>query len=256
MTLCIKILYIYHIYIIYIYIFNIIGKYFVNGVNIYNKNEFLNNIDKNVASFTIQNEITFENQDKITVNSSKFILIGNSNNATINFYNNKEVDILFSEKCETIEIKNIYINGNLKFYKNKEIIFDNVHYNGFFISSNPNSINNKYSINITNSNFNLSNQWNNGFEITGYDLDINYSNFYGNNFNNMYFMKFDGDTSNALTINNSLFSGNYHNSGIEAYYGKITCINSTFENFYNGKELNGYINYIVEKIIKYYLFKY
>jgi len=57
-----------------------------------------------------------------------------------------------------------------------------------------------------------------------------------------------------VIIDNSYFTGNYHNSAINIKYSDITCSNSIFEKFYNGKELNRYTLYIYIYIYYFKLF--
>jgi len=213
--------------------------YFIctTGKIINNEEEFIENINKKSESFNIQNKITIEKKGKIDITSTNFLLIGDSINSEIHMIN---TDISFDEKCENIEIRNITVNGNLKFSNNKNIIFNNVNYNGYFISNNKLS-DFRPSFNILNSNFTLPEK-NHGYDFKNYNLNIENSKFYGNNIYNLYIIDFlgDGRKYHSFNIKNSFFSGNYHNSGIKSRYSNFTCQYSRFENLYNGKFSNGY----------------
>ncbi|OUM57301.1 hypothetical protein PIROE2DRAFT_17757, partial [Piromyces sp. E2] len=210
-----------------------------DGRIINNKNDFLHDIKERKEEFNIQNRITVDDIGTIEITSSKFFLTGNtSKDSALNLLNSR---LSFKNNCHTIEIKNITITGKLEFLSNKNVIFDHVIYNGVFLANNDHT-DLISTLQIYNSEFHLSEQ-NYGFVIQNKDMDIDNATFYGNTQYNIYLMKFSGqkDTTynNTLHINDSLFSGNYHNGGIEGYYANITCTNTRFENFYSGNELNG-----------------
>lgn len=212
----------------------------IKAASISSEDVFLTNIKKNEKKINIENEIKITKAETIEIKSSSISITGNSNNSILNFLDNSIENLLFAKECENIEIKDITIIGNFKFSNNKKIIFKNVTYNGYFISDN--NIDQNNIINISDSQFKLS-KTHNGFEINNYNTYINNTKFYGNDIYNLYLMKIFSleDNYNQLNIDNSLFSGNYHNSGIDIIYTNFTCSNTKFEKFYNGKELNGYI---------------
>jgi len=202
------------------------------------REELIEYISKKEEVLNIQNEITIEDSSIININSKKISILGSSKNSVIKFVNNNLTNMIFQEDCNKIEIKNIKIEGNFKFINNKNIIFDNVLYNGYFISKNENpSINS--TLQILDSEFKLSNQ-DNGYEIYNYNLDINNSQFYGNDHYNLYLMKYINQKDNFkyLTINGTLFSGNYYNTGFYGKYSEVTITHSKFEKFYSGRALN------------------
>eukprot|EP00833_Pecoramyces_ruminatium_P000722 jgi/Orpsp1_1/1174754/evm.model.c7180000051269.1 len=210
----------------------------IKAASISSEDVFLTNIKKNEKKINIENEIKITKAETIEIKSSSISITGNSNNSILNFLDNSIENLLFAKECENIEIKDITIIGNFKFSNNKKIIFKNVTYNGYFISDN--NIDQNNIINISDSQFKLS-KTHNGFEINNYNTYINNTKFYGNDIYNLYLMKIFSleDNYNQLNIDNSLFSGNYHNSGIDITYTNFTCSNTKFEKFYNGKELNG-----------------
>ncbi|ORX56628.1 hypothetical protein BCR36DRAFT_409820 [Piromyces finnis] len=222
-------------FLIYLLSFFILFIVEINCIIINTSNGFIENINKKEKIFQIQEELFIDNINVIDIKSSSFSLSGKSIKSVLSFINS----ITFSENCENIEIKDITINGDLYFHNNKKIIFQNVIYNGVFISNNEN-LNKIPSIEIHNSELHLSNR-SNGFEINNYHVNINNSNFYGNNKYNLYLLKSNGikDHFTTININNSYFNGNYFNSGIQSSYTNITCFNTKFEKLFNTKILNG-----------------
>ncbi|KAG4088671.1 hypothetical protein H8356DRAFT_1722918 [Neocallimastix lanati (nom. inval.)] len=210
-----------------------------NAVIVSNEDELLTKINSKEKVLNINNEITVTKNETMEVKSTSISIIGNSDSSVLRFSNNIEENIHFLKTCEVIEINDITIYGNLKFFENKKITLKNVMYNGFFISDNSN-VDNQKTISILNSEFNLPHT-HIGYQIYNYNLTIDNSKFYGNDVKNMYLMSVmsSKDLLNNLEIKNSLFSGNYRNSGIETSYTNITCEHTRFEKCFNGKELNG-----------------
>lgn len=221
-------------FILYIYTL----KIYVESVNINNKEEFIESINKKDEILDIKDTIIIDNDDIINVTSKKILISGNSNNSVLNFTNNSLTHLLFHEKCVTIEIKNLNIIGNLKFNSNKNIIFNNVIYNGYFLSKNTNLNEKNNTLQILNSEFRLSNRFN-GYEIYNYNLDINLSKFYGNDQYNLNIMNYfnEKEIQRNLSINGTLFSGNFHNAGLYGIYSDVTITNTKFEKFYSGRLL-------------------
>ncbi|OUM57305.1 hypothetical protein PIROE2DRAFT_17761 [Piromyces sp. E2] len=202
----------------------------INSTIIKNNEDFLKNINVQ-EELHIQDYILINDTNNININSSSISLIGDFHDSTLQFSNN----ISFLEKCEKIEIKNITIYGNLNFHNNKKIKFENVIFNGIFIINND-ILESKSSLEILNSSFFLSNQ-KSGFEINHYNVNINNSNFYGNNIYNLYLLKFIGseENINIIRINNSTISGNYFNSGIQTL-----SLSYTYNVFNYTKFINNY----------------
>jgi len=222
----------------FIYFLSFFISFFISiySAIIKTNDDFLEYINKE-NELQFQNEIFIQNNDNINIESSSISFTGDIQTSILHLTNS----LSFLEKCEKIEIKNITIYGDFNFHNNKNIIFQNVIYNGVFIANNEKS-NSKSSIQILNSLFHLSEQQN-GFEIKNYNVHIDSTNFYGNNLYNLFLLKLNGkkDNINTIKIENTYFTGNYFNSGIQSTYTNITLSNTVFENCFNTKILKGYI---------------
>ncbi|ORX56630.1 hypothetical protein BCR36DRAFT_261791, partial [Piromyces finnis] len=206
------------------------------GKIINNEDEFIKNINNKEESLYIQDNIGINKTKNINITSQNFILIGNNVTTELHI---KDIDFSFHEECESIEIQNITIIGNFRFLNNKNITFKNVNFIGKLTSYN-NILDLKSTFYILNSNFSLPEE-KSGYYFNNYNINIENSKFYGNNIYNLYLIEVLGNNKyfNTFNIKNTLFSGNYHNSGIISSYSNIACLNSRFENMFNGKLLNG-----------------
>ncbi len=208
----------------------------INGaVTVKNKNDFLNNVNKeeefNLGSYTV-----IDSSTEINVTSNTFKLTGTSKSAVILFNKN----LVFQKSCTNIEFYNVVLYGNFIFNSNQKVKFNTVSFNGYFIANNKDE-NLNPTIEIKNSQFNLP-KTNNPNELTGFNLNISQTSFFGNNLYNMYLIKFSGINKSHLynfSIINSSISGNYHNSAIKSIYANQTIQSVTIEKCYSGKLLNG-----------------
>jgi len=226
----------------------------VFGKNIKNSNDFINGLKDEEEIFILQNDIILSNEDALNVHSKKVVISGKSKNTNISFSNNFSINLSFLSNCEEIELKNISITGNIKFNNNHNIKFDNVFFNGYFISVNDNEINNNSTLQLLNSELHLVNEYI-GYEIYNYNLDIKNSEIYGNDVLNLNLMSIINERNNtkSIVIDNTYFSGNYFNGAINVYYADITCSNSHFEKFFGGRELNKYSSKYTSIIFNIYI---
>jgi len=211
----------------------------INGKNVNNKNDFINDIKNGEEILSIENNIILDDHLVFNITSKKFSITGSSNNSKLSFPNSNIISLFFLEDCEEINFSNISINGNLKFTNNKNIVFNNVKLNGYLISNNDDPFNKNLTIQIKDSELHLLDH-HNGYEIYNYNLDVLNSEVYGNNISNLHLMKIENEKNYLTNINidNSYFNGNYNNGAISIKYANVTCNNSTFERFYSGNELN------------------
>jgi len=228
------IIYILYCIIIYFYVF----ACRVSGLNINSSNDFLSGIENREENLFLQNDIKIDANDVIKIQSKKVIISGRTKSTIFQFTNNYSVNLSFLENCEEIELKNLSITGNFKFNNNKNITFNNVIFNGYFISENNNDISENSRLQLLNSEFHLISQFN-GYEIHNYHLTIENSQIYGNDMLNLSLISIINDENSIKNtiIDNSYFTGNYWNSAINIEYSDITCSNSVFEKFH-GIDLN------------------
>jgi len=217
----------------------------VFGENINDANGFINGINNREEIFSLQNDISIDINDVLKIQSKRVKISGKSKNTLLHFKNNDSINLSFFEDCKEIEFKDISITGNFKFNKNINIKFDNVLFNGYFISENSNDYSKDSTMQLLNSEFHLINQYH-GYEIYNYQLTIKYTKIYGNDITNLSLMSIINKKNDIkkIIINNSYFTGNYCNSAVNIQYGEIRCTYSKFEKFYNGKDFNRYISNI------------
>ncbi|ORX57942.1 hypothetical protein BCR36DRAFT_277673 [Piromyces finnis] len=209
----------------------------INGKNVYNKDEFIESLVNGEETLSIGNHIVLDNLDVLNINIKKISISGSANNSTLNFVNVDSINLSFLENCEDIKLKNIAINGNIKFNNNLNIDFYKVKLNGYFISNNNDTSIYK-NLKISYSEFHLPNQ-SNGYEIYNYHMDIINSKWYGNTISNIHLIKIENAKTHPTNINikNSNFDGNYYNGAISLQYASFTCSDSKFEQFYSGYKL-------------------
>ncbi|ORX59205.1 hypothetical protein BCR36DRAFT_276254 [Piromyces finnis] len=217
----------------------------VNGIDINNEKDFVENINNNKKEeqiFRIHNEIIINDKDILSPSIKNITIIGSTKEESIiNFKNNDSINILFSKYCQSIFLKDITFIGNLQFIDNQNITFNNVNYNGYYIAEHTyEDEDNNSEIKVYDSNFILPNI-RQGYEIKNWNIDIFRSNFYGNNQHEMYMIKFKStlEQSNILKIDQTFFDGNFHNSALHCDYGSIIIYSSAFQKCYNGNNLKG-----------------
>ena len=200
--------------------------------------QFIDSINKNNQVITVKNEINIPQTESLLIKSNKISFVGNDKKTSIiHFLSNDKINMIFTTNCKQIEFQNVSIIGNIQFINNDHITFKNVNYYGYFMAENTDE-DSTSNMTINDSNFNLS-EINQGYVVRHWNLNINNSKFFGNNFYDIHLLKFEGNSENKLNIIKSKFDGNYHNSGFQCIYGTVIINSSSFHNFFNGRNLNG-----------------
>jgi len=224
-------------YYIY-YIFFIIGLIeIINAIIVESENDILNNLSKSEDKVTlnINSEIDITKEINISNSIKKLSIIGDSlNSSKINLRNL----LYFNSTIKEIEIKNIYVNGNLFFNNNEKITIDVVKLNGY-IDSNFNEKSNN-SIEITKFIYKPTEELvKNCINLSG-NIKINKSKFYGNVSCKDRLLYYNGFEKYTFDLKESSFNGEYEcpflnienvlNANIETSY---------FEKGYSSKNNEG-----------------
>jgi len=228
-------------YYIY-YIYFIIGLIeIINAIVVKNENDILNKLSKSEDEVTlnINSEIDITKEINISSSIQKLSIIGNSlNSSKINLRHL----LYFNSTIKEIEIKNIYVNGNLLFNNNEKVTINTVNLNGY-IDSNFNKKSNN-DIEITKLVYKPTDEsLTNCINLSG-NIKINKSKFYGNSSCKNRLLHYNGFERYTFDIKESSFNGEYEcpflsienvlNANIETSY---------FEKGYSSRNNDGgYIN--------------
>jgi len=231
---------IYYICYIYFIIF-IYSIEILNAVVVESENEIINFLSRsdNDVTLNINSKIDIINEIKINSSIKKLSIIGNSIDSSII---NLKYPLYFNSYLKEIEIKNIFIYGNLFFNNNEKITINTVYLNGY-IDSDFNKTNNN-NVEITKLIYKPTlESIENCINLSG-NIIINKSNFNGNSSCRNRLLHYNGFNKYTLDIKECNFNGEYEcpflsiqnalNANIETSY---------FEKGYSSRYIDGgYIN--------------
>ena len=196
---------IYYICYIYFIIF-IYSIEILNAVVVESENEIINFLSRsdNDVTLNINSKIDIINEIKINSSIKKLSIIGNSIDSSII---NLKYPLYFNSYLKEIEIKNIFIYGNLFFNNNEKITINTVYLNGY-IDSDFNKTNNN-NVEITKLIYKPTlESIENCINLSG-NIIINKSNFNGNSSCRNRLLHYNGFNKYTLDIKECNFNGEY-----------------------------------------------
>jgi len=235
--------YLYYIYFI-INLFEIL-----NAVVIESENDVINNLSSSNNKVTLEINSEIDITQEISINNSikQLYIIGSSlNSAKLNL----NYPLFFDSSIEEIEIKNIYIKGNLFFNKNnKKIAIDTVNLNGYIDSDFDKSSNNN--IEITKLNYKSNGESvENCINLSG-NIKIIESNFDGSSSCRNRLLHYNGFKKYKFDLKKSKFNGEYQCPFLSIENALIANIETSyFEKGYSSRYIDG--GYIKKKRKKKY----
>ncbi|KAL6626029.1 hypothetical protein U3516DRAFT_809530 [Neocallimastix sp. 'constans'] len=210
----------------------------LQAILVKNEKEFINNLSKNYDNIVINIDTEIDITANITINNSfnKLSIIGKSfSSSKLNFLNS----INFEKNIIEIELRDIYIIGNINFFNNKRISL-----NSLILYGNINTIfnddnNNEY-IKLNNVSYSPYIQSNyNCLNLSG-NVSIEYSELYGNSLCQNRLLHFEGLNKYALIIKYTNISGEYQCSCMSINGSPDVNIEySIFEKGFSSKEVEG-----------------
>jgi len=210
----------------------------LQAILVKNEKEFINTLSKNYDNIVLNIDTEIDITANITINNSfnKLSIIGKSfSSSKLNFLNS----INFEKNIIEIELRDIYIIGNINFFNNKRISL-----NSLILYGNINTIfnddnNNEY-IKLNNVSYSPYIQSNyNCLNLSG-NVSIEYSELYGNSLCQNRLLHFEGLNKYALIIKYTNISGEYQCSCMSINGSPDVNIEySTFEKGFSSKEVEG-----------------
>ncbi|ORX87195.1 hypothetical protein BCR32DRAFT_299180 [Anaeromyces robustus] len=231
----------------------------IYSITVKNEKEF-NDVILNHKSETLEININSEiiiNNEKntnITKSLKKLSIIGNSQKDSILNFPDLTKQYFFNENIKEIEIKNIYLIGNIYFNRNQKISLDVVTLEGSIKSNfdkeeNNNEDNEDNEDNENNEdnkdntiNFNNFSYWPSESSYNDYEclslsgnVNIQSSTFFGSDLCQKAIINYSGLNKYNLFINNSTFNGNYQSPSL--YIDEAQNIEISNNIFYNSFSL-------------------